>query len=138
MSNIMIENSWEELPKEEIGQFESNDGSTPQFPGLVSSSSNRDASSNPESSGPNTTSTEVVRSAEEGATSISPEDSSPLTGKKFDLYGAERGFGVETKAAIICFSRIARASSRKMKTEFASSTLEFLITPETREIIAYL
>lgn len=75
----MIENSWEELPKEEIGQFESNDGSTSQFSGLGSSPNNRDANFYPELSIPNVSSTE-------GMNSVSPEDCSPFTGKKFDLY----------------------------------------------------
>lgn len=85
MSNIMIENSWEELPMEEIGQFESNDGSTPQFPGFGLSPNNRDASSPPEPSISGTVSTEIMPCAGEGTVSTTPEDSPPFTGKKFDL-----------------------------------------------------
>ena len=85
VSNIMIENSWEELPMEEIGQFESNDGSTPQFPGFGLSPNNRDVSSPPEPSISGTVSTEIMPCAGEGTVSTTPEDSPPFTGKKFDL-----------------------------------------------------
>lgn len=85
VSNIMIENSWEELPNEEIVQFESNDGSTSQFQGLGLSPNNRDANSPPEPSIPDSVSTEVMHCAEEGSTSIVSEELPPFTGRKFDL-----------------------------------------------------
>ena len=49
VSNVMIENSWEDLPEEELGQFESNDGSTRLFPGIGASPNGREGPGTSES-----------------------------------------------------------------------------------------